>query len=102
MRKQITQASAEQAVHEAIDNQDSATLQAYAEFAAGEIDDKHIAALLLAMLAKSPRQRSALMGLSLHQIEQELDRLRAHFTEAAACKAVSQYEAEQMRRAEGY
>jgi hypothetical protein len=102
MRKQITQESAEQAVHEAIDNQDGATLQAYAEFAAGEIDDKHIAALLLALLQESPTRRAALMCQSLHQIEQELDRLRAHFTEAVACKAVSQYIAKQMRRAEGY
>lgn len=102
MRKQITQASAEQAIHEAIDNQDGATLQAYAEFAAGEIDDKHIAALLLALLTDHPRRRAVLLMKSTETLETEMDRMRAHFTEAAACKAVSQYEAEQMRRAEGY
>ena len=103
MHKVITQESAEQGIHDALEAGDDITLEAFAEFAAGEINDKHIAAVLLATLqADSARWAFMLAGVRAHcpdlaeaidKLENELERKRAAFIEHEARKAVASEEA---------
>lgn len=89
------QAAAEQKIHDMLEAGNPETLTAYADFAAGEIDDKHVSNLLFAVLLADDRRWQnilAVMGAlepelasAFDKLENELSRLRAHFTEAEAC-----------------
>lgn len=102
MHKVITQESAEQSIHDALEAGDENLLEAFADFAAGEIDDKHVAALLFAILQiNSEEWASKLCGepvritgltQTIARLENELERKRAAFIEHEARKAVASEE----------
>lgn len=84
------QAAAEQNIHDMLDAGNPETLTAYADFAAGEIDDKHLAALLLAILEESVdtwslSKVSIAMADAISRLQHELERQRANFIESEAC-----------------
>lgn len=105
-----TQLDAERAVHQALDAGDADTLAEFADFAAGEIDGKHIAALLLSVLqADSARWAFMLAGVrqyspeladAIDRLENELERQRAKFIEAYASFQLEQTDADEMAKAE--
>lgn len=94
------QLEAERAVHQALDAGDETMLEAFADFAAGEIDDKHIAALLLAILSQDPFGGAAEAYTALRTIEHELERQRAAFIEHQARVMLRNEEAHQDATAE--
>lgn len=91
-----TQLDAERAVHESLNAGDETTLVDFAEFAAGEIDDKHIAAVLLALMN---REGGALFA-ALSRLEHELERQRAKFIEAYAKFQLEKAGLDEMAKAE--
>lgn len=105
-----TQLDAERAVHQALDAGDADTLSEFADFAAGEIDDKHIGALLLTILqADSSRWAFMLAGVrqyspdladAINKLENELERQRAKFIEEYASFQLEQADADEMAMAE--
>lgn len=109
MQTTLTQAAAEQAIHDALEAGDERMLQAFADFAAGEIDDKHVAALLLTILQADNKWPFTLLGIrirnpeladAIDKLENELERQRAHFIEAQACCSMRDEEARQLAAAE--
>jgi len=106
MQTTITQAAAEQAIHDALEADDERMLEAFADFAAGEIDDKHIAALLLSFLPCGKGSRNPAIAAAIGQmkaievLKTELDRKRAAFIEHQATQAVRDEEAHQLATAE--
>lgn len=88
------QAAAEQNIHDMLDANDPDMLAAYADFAAGEIADQHISNLLFAVLLADDRRWPNILAVmaalepgladAFDKLENELARLRAHFTEAQA------------------
>ena len=95
-----TQLDAERAVHESLNAGDETTLVEFAEFAAGEIDDKHIAALLLAILQPSARAIGAGLAAAIPNLEKELERQRAKFIEAYAKFQLEKAALDEMAKAE--
>jgi hypothetical protein len=87
----LQQAAAEQSIHDLLEAENPDTLADFAEFAAGEIDDKHVAALLLAiLLADSEAWAFVLTHLhamnpelagAIARLENEQERQRAKFIE---------------------
>jgi hypothetical protein len=96
------QAAAEQNIHDMLEAGNTDTLTAYADYAAGEVDDKHVSNLLFAVLLADDRRWQnilAVMGAlepelasAFDKLENELSRLRAHFTETEACNLLRQAE----------
>ena len=86
--------TARQAVYDALEAGDENTLQAFADFAACEIDTKSLSALLLSMLQPGSRSRITEIIGSIEGVRHELERQRAGFIEHHA--AVMVKEAEQM------
>lgn len=103
MQTPLTQSAVEQAIHEALDAGDERTLEAFADFAADEIDGDAIPALLLALLKSDHRRfpfvlasiRHVLpdLGDCIAELDGHLDRKRAHFIEHHAAKAIREEEA---------
>lgn len=102
MQTPLTQSAVEQAIHEALDAGDERTLEAFADFAADEIDGDAIPALLLALLKSDHRRfpfvlaaiRHVLpdLGDAIETLENDLERKRAHFIERHAAKAIREEE----------
>lgn len=103
MQTPLTQAAAEQAIHEALEASDERTLEAFADFASGEIDGETIAAILLAILRSDSRRfpfvlaaiRHVLpdLGDAIEKLENDLERKRAAFIEHHAAQIMRDEEA---------
>lgn len=96
-----TQLELEQAIHTALDEGDDDTVRAYAEFAAGEIDNITFADLLEAICTMDHRNWQALldriggtMKPALQAVATELERKRAAFMEYQANRMFKRQEAE--------
>jgi hypothetical protein len=96
MQNTLTQAAAEQAIHDALEAGDADMLEAFADFAAGEIDDKHVAALLLVFLQADEVVYKTRLSAALHRLVDEQERLRAHFIERRAFGVMRDEEASQL------
>lgn len=97
----IQQAAAEQSIHDLLEADDPDTLADFADFAAGEIDDKHVAALLLAILQSGNHTRWSFLLATVRQyapdladaidtLENALERQRAKFIESEARELLAQ------------
>ena len=83
---------ARQAVYDGLEAGDENTLQAFADFAACEIDTKSLSALLLSMLQPGSRSRITEIIGSIEGVRHELERQRAGFIEHAAAAMVKEAE----------
>jgi dTDP-4-dehydrorhamnose reductase len=84
--------AARQAVYDALEAGYETTLEAFADFAATEIDSKHIAKLMLSLLQPGPRSRITDIIGSVEVVRHELERQRAGFIEYAAAVMVKEAE----------
>jgi hypothetical protein len=96
MRTSPQQAAAEQLIHDRLEENDPDMLEAFADFAAGEIDDKHIAALLLSFIAEPEKSRNpgihrmVMQRIAIQTLKHEMERQRAAFIEHEARERLAQ------------
>jgi hypothetical protein len=92
MQTPLTKNVARQAVYDALEAGDENTLEAFADFAACEIDTKSLSALLLSMLQPGSRSRITEIIGSIEGVRHELERQRAGFIEHTASAMVKEAE----------